>query len=648
MINEPENNSREPYYAHSSNSIGHCHLLKKHLHQVSEMAAKFAEPFGAAEEAKLAGMLHDLGKYGNRFQRRLKGLERGIDHWSSGAWVAWEPHRALAALLAIQGHHIGLLRLDKDELRRWKPTALATHHPLNIRLSDDANTDLLGRFTNDGLIITIPSDTICSLTIEQTASAMLDIRMLFSTLADADFLDTEEHFQAGRQIRPVAPDLAPSRAFSALLNHLKQLSVKSDSTLGINQIRNELLASCIAAGPAPRGILTLTAPTGAGKTLAMLAFALRHAIEHKLRRIVIVIPYLSIIEQTANTYRTVLQSVFGNHYLLEHHSLAGTQTKDLDSQDHDAENDRHRQARLLAENWDAPLIITTSVQMLESLFANRPGACRKLHRLAGSVILFDEVQTLPPALAVPTLATLAHLASPRYGSTVVFSTATQPAFSHLDDTVRQLGNEGWQPREIVTASLDFFARIHKIRKQYVQWPDLDRPVCWEEITDDFTTREQVLCIVNIKRHAFELASLMHEKNMEGVFHLSTAMCPAHRRALLRLIRCRLRAGLPCRLIATQCVEAGVDVDFPSVYRALGPLDSIAQAAGRCNRNGLYDKGEVRVFLPEDEIYPPGGYEQAAEITRILIREHGDAGPDIEDPNTFTSYYQRLYDLIRPQ
>jgi len=294
----------------------------------------------------------------------------------------------------------------------------------------------------------------------------------------------------------------------------------------------------------------------------------------------------------------------------------------------------------LRENWDAPLIVTTSVQLLESLFANRPSACRKLHRLAGSVILFDEVQTLPPKLAVPTLATLSRLTE-RYGSSVVFSTATQPAFDSFDERVRDLSPGGWSPKEIVASAPALFQRTRRFE---VGW-DLEPPQSWESIAPELADHRQALCIVNLKRHALALAGLLEQRKLPGLCHLSTNMCPAHREQVLAKVRQRLDAKEPCVLISTQCVEAGVDVDFPVVYRALAPLESIAQAAGRCNRNGrLTGRGLVKVFVPEDEGYPPGAYGQAASIASALFKTRGSEGMDLQSADLFRLYYEMFYDL----
>jgi CRISPR-associated helicase Cas3 len=478
--------------------------------------------------------------------------------------------------------------------------------------------------------------------IAHHAATMLDVRMLFSALVDADFIETEAHFDAKsgtRQYRDRSPALEPSHALDVLLTYIEKVAQESQAATGVNSLRADLLNACLECASGPQGRFTLTAPTGSGKTLSMLAFALKHAAQHNLRRVVMVIPYLNIIDQTARVYREILKPVFGDGYVLEHHSLAGTHGDD------DGAAGVGESQRLQAENWDAPVIVTTSVQFLESLFSNRPSACRKLHRLAQSVILFDEVQTLPTGLAIPTLATLSRLVE-RYQATVVFATATQPAFSHLHDKVKEYCACGWQPEEIVPAALRLFDRA---RRTKVFWPEPEHRTRWDELAGSLASDDcrQSLCIVNLKRHALELFQKLRDRKVDedSLFHLSTNMCPAHRRVVLDEVRQRLNDGLPCRLVSTQCVEAGVDVDFPVVYRAWGPFDSIAQAAGRCNRNGLLGSGEVRVFVPDDERYPPGAYEQAAAVTRVIA---GTRALDFDDPAMFLEYFRQLYGIARPE
>lgn len=614
----------QQFYAHSSRDGKPCQLLAVHLQNVAQLAWQFAQAFGAEEEAYLTGILHDLGKYSELFKKRLRGEVAGIDHWSLGAWCALKDYQAVASAMAIWGHHLGLQCLDSSSLKSLEPTRLAQNHPLNLTLSETSPDLLKSRLMADGLVPAPPSQKVYDPQVDPIAQ-MLDIRMLFSTLVDADFLDTAAHFG---EPRPSGPPLEPERAFDVLQKHVQSLRKRTKVSPEVQQMRDLLWESCLDAAEQEPGIFTLTAPTGSGKTLAMLAFALRHAIKYNKRRIIVVIPYLSIIEQTAKVYRDVFKD-FPEGYIIEHHSLSmGTEPK----------GDQRRMEEYLSENWDAPTVITTSVQMLESLFSNKPSACRKLHRIANSVVLFDEVQTLPTNLAVVTLQALSRLAH-RYGTTVVFATATQPAFDHLHEHINVKGTVGWRPREIVKDTPKLFGLSKRVEVTK------EGQLSWSELADRLKQHEQALCIVNIKRHAKELAQLLHQEDPDSVFHLSTLMCPAHRQKVLEEVRRRLKDGRRCILISTQCIEAGVDVDFPIVYRAFGPLDSIAQAAGRCNRNGNLQKGEVILFMPEDEKYPPGAYQQASGVTRAYL-----AGRSIELHNVslYDGYYRALYDISKPE
>ncbi|MFA4911815.1 MAG: CRISPR-associated helicase Cas3', partial [Desulfobacteria bacterium] len=594
------------YLAHSKNVAGNEDPLFHHLRKVADRAATFAGPFGASKEAELAGLLHDLGKYGELFQARLAGKEHGIDHWSLGAWQALMKYKnhGLASALAIQGHHIGLQKAEKEALAQLNPNRAGSYHPHGLRLSDPDVVRLINRFEDDGL--KLPVDITCSIYSglkAPPATAMLDVRMLYSALVDADFIETEAHFKG--EYRESGLSLMPDESLNVLLSYIEVLARKSKAVGLVNRMRSDLLDACLTAAKMPQGLFTLTAPTGSGKTLNMLAFALKHAALHKLQRIIMVIPYLSIIDQTAREYRKVFQKKYSSEdigkFILEHHSLTGIRnTGDNTSKTIDVDDESIAITRLLAENWDAPLIITTSVQFFESLFSNRPSACRKLHNLAGSVILFDEIQTFPISLAIPSLAVLSRLAE-KYRSTIVLSTATQPAFSMLDEPIKLYSPTGWTPAPIVAPQLKLFERI---RRTEVEWPlNPGSPLSWAELAHTTTSRDQVLCIVNLKRHAFCLLDELVNLGAEGMFHLSTNMCPAHRQAVLDEVRQRLDNKKPCRLVSTQCIEAGVDVDFPFVLRALAPLDAIAQAAGRCNRNGKESIGQVKVFVPEDEGYP---------------------------------------------
>ncbi|MDQ7837935.1 MAG: CRISPR-associated helicase Cas3' [Thermodesulfobacteriota bacterium] len=631
--------------------------MKDHLMSVGDLVRSFAGQWPFAEEAVLAGLLHDLGKYADLFQARLRGEASGLDHWSPGAWVALRDYRCVAAALAVQGHHVGLQQGSLQALRNLEPAVLSQRHPQKLKLSDADVARLTTRLAGDRMIISKPENCIIDTQeiFKNPVASMLNVRMLFSCLTDADFLDTEAHFEGdeqGKIYRESSPVLDAMEALQAL-EHFMTVEVhrKNEADRCVREARNALWETVTVAADNKPGLFTLTAPTGSGKTLAMLKFALEHAARNKsMKRIILAVPFLSIIEQTANIYRDVFKE-FPDNYVLEHHSLAGLGSEKAKT---DAEAASERSRRLLAENWDAPIIITTNVQLLESLFSNRPSACRKLHNLMESVIMFDEAQTLPQSLAVHTLAALSHL-SQAYGTTILFATATQPAFDALDGAVTKLVNVGWRPVEAAPEH----ARLYDALRRYkVKWPKREETSDWATLSEEIRNEEQVLCVVNLKSHA---AALLEElKNDDAVFHLSTNLCALHRREVLDEVRTRLKKGQVCRLISTQCVEAGVDIDFPVVYRALAPLDAIAQAAGRCNREGrLADAdgkkmmGHVRVFEPTVEgdyrkRYPTRAYFQAAEVTRSMLTLTGVAGLDLNDPAVFRDYYHRLYDLSKPE
>ncbi len=477
---------------------------------------------------------------------------------------------------------------------------------------------------------------------EMSFAEALRTRMLFSCLVDADFLDTENHFASHKAQLRCVPSLSERKALQAVMDRLQRFSTDGK----VNQARQQLLTDCLAAAEMEPGLFSLTAPTGSGKTLASLAFALKHCCQHnaslpdaspdRFRRIIVVIPFTSIIEQTAKVFRDLFKPIFGSDYVLEHHSAIAWE--ELDSVNQDAEDAQIRRARLAAENWSSPLVVTTSVQFFESLFAHRPSRCRKLHNIARSVVIFDEVQTLPTRL-VPSLLSGVNCFTRDFGVTAVFCTATQPAFGTAAGAI----DFGWSPREISSrpgAIADTLKRtIITIRSTE------DSPADWQELATEISQHDRVLCVVNTRAQAAELFQLLPK---DGRFHLSAAMCAAHRSARLDVIRQRLTAKKPCRLISTQLIEAGVDVDFPIAYRALGPLDSIIQTAGRCNREGhLLEPGPVTVFTPPSGGMPRGTYKIAAQETKSFFAEFPDSDSRLHQPETYQRYFARLYDILGP-
>lgn len=631
--------------------------MVQHLTWVADLAVKNGGAFGAEDECRFAGVLHDLGKYGTRFQGRLKGTESHIDHWSAGAFEAVRTGpTGVAAALAIQGHHIGLQRGDGDSVRDiLNISGLLKYHPLGKKLSDDDHQAIKSRAQAEGFSWKAPAASCFDWGLRDAdpVGQMLAVRMLFSALVDADFIATERHFEgASSRERRETVALDALAAHASLLSYISQLAERSTSATEANAVRRSLLETCLQAGGGPRGLFTLNAPTGSGKTLAMLAWALEHCLANPhLSRIIVVLPYLSIMEQTARVYREGLAAwlpeELRSRAILEHHSLASWKSVRSGPEIDDEQDLKGGQPRFLAENWDAPIVVTSTVQFFESLFANSPSACRKLHRIANSVILLDEVQTLSPSLIVPTLGALSTLVS-RFRCSAVLATATQPAFFHLSPQVATLAIAGYTAQPIVADPAALFSRMRRTR---VHWPGKGETTTWEDVASRMVDAEprQGLCIVNLKRHAQALFELLREHLDDGILHLSSAMCPDHREAVLREVNGRLDGKKPCLLVATQCVEAGVDLDFPMVLRAFAPLDSIAQAAGRCNRNSNREYGDVWVFDPEESgrRYPDKTYEQAANVTLELLARRGGA-LDIDDPAVFTEYFRSLYDLSDPE
>ncbi len=568
----------------------------------------------------LAGRLHDLGKFAATFQKMLaaeNGYEAHVegdmagprDHSTAGAIHALEAAkdgRGLALALLVAGHHCGLpsaedlVKRRVPEKRRDRCLARAIEGGAS---DGDLAIDLPG----------LPSAFQDPRVHGATERFEMWVRMVFSCLCDADFLDTEAFYEPTQtRERGGGPSIATLR--DRLGVHLVQVASEAPPT-EVNRVRAEVLAACRSSAALPPGFFSLTVPTGGGKTLASMAFALDHAANHGLRRVVVAIPFTSIIEQSAAVYREAL----GDEAVLEHHSALAHQ-RDTNV------------ARLASENWDAPLVVTTTVQLFESLFANRPSACRKLHRLARCVIVLDEAQTLPPGLLAPLLDALRALVAD-FGATVVFCTATLPALG-ADRIACGLRDV----REIVPPGVRAFERLRRVR---TRWPASAEPADWEALADEVAGERDVLAIVHRRADARLLCEALDERlGDRSTVHLSALMCPEHRSEVLAAIKERKRSGLPVRVVSTQLVEAGVDLDFAVVYRALGGLDSMAQAAGRCNREGrLPGLGELRVFHAPTPP-PPGVPAAAAEVTRGFLETR--PGLDLFSPEAFGDYFEQLY------
>jgi CRISPR-associated endonuclease/helicase Cas3 len=628
------------------------HLLEEHLNEVAALASRFAAP-RYAELARLAGLWHDVGKYRPGFQRYIRsanGLDAHIegrvpdrDKTHSAAGALWAEQvltdhfgsdgRLLARALQylIAGHHAGLdnwdqglaERLGGSDARAELQTTLDARPPQAVLHPELAPISLQ----------TLPLGNEKQGTPGRFA---LWVRMMFSALVDADFLDTERFMApAATQARAGAPALP--QMLNALEAHLDALHKRvADSS--VNRVRSQVLAQCREKAAHPPGTFTLTVPTGGGKTLSSLAFALHHAVRHGKHRIVYAIPYTSIIEQTADVYRQVFQTL-GEDVVVEHHSNVEAPA--------DRETSR---SRLACENWDAPLIVTTNVQLFESLFARRTSRCRKLHNLADSVIVLDEAQLLPVEFLQPVVDVLRLLVQD-FGVTLVLCTATQPVLTagrSIDPRKGlQRGFDAAHVTEIIDNVPALYAALRRVQVHLP--PRLDEPRQWNELADELAAQPAVLAIVSRRADARELYTQLRERTPTGCWHLSALMCAQHRSDVIAQIKLALRrraesmaAGAPpedVRVVSTNLVEAGVDLDFPVVYRALAGLDSVAQAAGRCNREGrLPTPGQVHVFVPPTAA-PPGLMRQARDTCTALWH---DRPVDPLALDLFERYFRRLY------
>ncbi|KIX11182.1 CRISPR-associated helicase/endonuclease Cas3 [Dethiosulfatarculus sandiegensis] len=583
------------FYAHSTESTDKStwQTLQDHLTGVAGLAAGFAGKFDAAEWGCAAGLQHDQGKGSLAYQKRLQGGPK-VDHSTAGAQQAMDlfgPDEGRLLAYAICGHHGGM------------PDGISAESvSLRERLIKKVQDTKVFR---KSLSLDYPQILNLPFQIDPYRSGFelsFFTRMVFSSLVDADFLDTEKFLNPDKgDWRKGAPSLAELKTI--LDRYLSQLRAKAKEN-PLNIIRNQILDQCLDAARWDPGLFSLTVPTGGGKTISTLAFGLEHLHKHKMDRIIYVIPYTSIIEQNAEVFRKIL----GEEAVLEHHSNLGIPDPE---QDLDPATTR---ARLASENWDAPLVVTTNVQFFESLFSNRPGRCRKLHNLAKSVVILDEAQMLPRNLLIPCMEALRELTT-HYGASVVLCSATQPTLNDAETFKKA----AMRPREIIEQPQSLYKRLRRVKA--VNLGKLsDNDLCQR-----LSREERVLCIVNTRKQAKKLfKKLTALTGEDGCFHLSALMYPEHRKAKLAEIRQALSQGRACRVISTQLVEAGVDLDFPVVYRAIAGIDSMAQAAGRCNREGLLNGlGQLFIFTPECGL---PGYS-----LRAPSEEAGSVLRNFEDP-----------------
>ena len=589
------------YLAHLTED-GRTQTILEHLKGTASLCSAFAAAFDAEAQGQLAGMAHDIGKYSAAFQRRLHGGPK-VDHASAGAFECLKA-RQLPAAFVISGHHGGLPdgggRGDAagagtfwGRINRASQGRLEDYHAWQSEFSlPHANTPAFAGTRLEGMFFT---------------------RMLFSCLVDADYTDTGAFMDNS----PYLP--ASSSSMEELWRRLETyVSGWFPPKGALNMQRCVILEQCMSAGAQyGPGLFTLTVPTGGGKTVASLSFALAQAKARRMKRIVYVIPYTSIIEQTAQAFREIL----GDENVLEFHS--GVQ---FDQQEDDASSPEAVPLTRSVETWDVPVIVTTAVQFFESLYACQPSKCRKLHNLAQSVLIFDEAQMLPLPYLRPCVWAIAQLVR-HYGASAVLCTATQPA---LDPIFQEFAPE-IPIREICPMAEAHWESFRRVSFQQAG------TLSWMDLAARLQQQEQVLCVVNTRRAAREV---FHQLSGSGNFHLSTLMYPAHRRRILDEIRRRLRDGLPCRVVSTSLIEAGVDVDFPAVYRELSGLDSILQAAGRCNREGKRPPEDSIVTIFQGEDPPPRLFETSIGAGKIVL----DHCQDVSSRAAIHTYFSTLLDL----
>lgn len=579
-------------------------LLSDHLEGTAERCAAFASAFGCADLGKMIGLLHDIGKYQQRFQRRVRDEKIRVDHSSAGAKTAFEQFSNLVAALCIAGHHGGI------------PNAG------NRKLDTDSDVTLFGRMKKKmedysayrGEISPIAAN-IPAWAKPDSMSAFMLTHMLFSCLVDADYLDTETFINGGALPRGGGASMEELRD---KLWQKRILRWKNPIT-DINKRRWLILQTLLEkGGQSEQGLFTLSVPTGGGKTVSSIAFAIEHAIAHGMRRIIYVIPYTSILEQTLE----VFQGIFGEDNVIAHYANV-----EYDTDENGSVTDTRK---LATENWDAPIILTTNVQFFESLFSHKPGRCRKLHNIVNSVIIFDEAQMFPTQYLLPCVCAVTQLVN-HFHCSAVLCTATQPA---LDEIIEK---KKFLPNKIITELCPDMLQMYDAFRR-VRYENMGK-VTNEELIAHVKTKNSALVIVNSRSHAQKLYQMM---SGEGVFHLSARMCPEHRRAVLKEIKTRLANKEQCYVISTSLVEAGVDLSFPAVYRAIAGLDSIIQAGGRCNREHKFplDESIVYIFDPiVDPIVnrddkPPASMQRNIRATQRVMEKFDD----IASPEAIRDYF----------
>ena len=593
------------YLAHLSEDKCREQTLMEHLCGTAKMAGHFASKFDCEEQGRQIGAIHDLGKGTEAFQKRLLGGPK-VDHSTAGAKELFliKSKASILASYCVAGHHSGL--------------------PDGGTVADGAGTPTLwGRMKkniedysvvkNDFGKIVLPEPPI-KLLENKGFSLSFYTRMLFSCLVDADYLDTENFMQSGNVGR------FESDSIEKLLCRLERyiepwLQCKAGDT--IDAKRTEILKACLEKSQKPQGLFQLTVPTGGGKTVSSLAFALRHGVKHSLDRIIYVLPYTSIIEQNAEVFRSILgkENVLEDHYNVEIE-----------------DEDELKRYQLAAENYDKPIVVTTNVQFFESLFSNKTSKCRKLHNFAKSIIIFDEAQMLPADYLLPCLRGISELVC-NYHCTAVLCTATQPALKNYFP--KEISESIYEICPNMEDQYDYFRRtkVENIGE-----------ITEENLIDSLYRQNQVLCILNTRKEVNHVYEKLRDKELEGTYHLSTLMYPEHRKRVLKEIRERLQLNEKCRVVATSLIEAGVDVDFPSVFREIAGIDSIIQASGRCNREGRLPSEKCKTLFfsiqGQGTKSLSNDIKQPVEVAKQIIRKY----EDVSDLKAINEYFKRLYKI----
>jgi CRISPR-associated endonuclease/helicase Cas3 len=623
------------YYSRSANVYGEKEEVKGHLARVAELSKKYASEFGAGPAGEWVGVMHDAGKVSTRFQEVLDGKRIGVNHECAGAFLLWmqsakksidiqKGYQLMARV--VYGHHKGLQHDIKDTLVEsyLKTGAVIEQRAIGrtYAVSGKAEYDNVVKYLRENVsmpqtVYRYSQNSNCNK--YNNIPEMLLTRMLLSSLVDADYIAAGEHQNINIETETTGAELNTKRLIESIECYKQKLIAKSTSDVKLNAIREQVYQACIDGAKNEPGMYKLTAPTGTGKTLSLLAYAAKHADIWNKRRIIIVLPYVSIIDQNVKVYKEIYGDVLQissdvNNTVIENG---------------------------YAKRWSAPIIVTTTVGFFEGLYHAGASNVRWLHNICNSVIVFDESQVLNPDLLGSSYEAL-RLLTEQYGCSVLLSTATQPAIEYRRDIAIK-------PKEINVNIAELYKQTKRVE---VTW-DIESKTALEDIAKELQQLNQVCCVLNKKAHVHTIYNLLKvQGKAKNLYELTTDMCKAHRDETLNAIRAHLKNGESCTVITTSCIEAGVDIDFEYLYTAMAPLDSIIQRAGRCNRNGCYKTGKVKVFIPKSSdgksIYPSAIY--AAE-SNIVLRMHRNAKIknstiiDINDPEVIKHYYQELYRQI---